>query len=425
MKAIYLDCFSGISGNMLLGAFLQAGVPQAHLEKELKKLPLDEEYVLHVDTVSRNGIQAVYVEVELTGRHMISMAEHAHRHHGGEHSHEGVHSHDAHSHDGAHHHRTMASIRAMLETSALEAGVKQKSLAIFEALADAEGKVHGRPKDEVAFHEVGAVDSIVDIVGTAICMEYLDIERVFVSRIHTGSGFVQCAHGLMPVPAPAVAELLKGFPSYHRGVEKELTTPTGAAVVRALSVYGENLPEDFEVERISYGAGTWELEIPNVLRLYLGEYQGKRESRCCILETNIDDMNPQIYGYLYECLLGAGALDVWTTGIYMKKNRPAQMLSVLVDEVHQEACAEVVFRETTSIGLRVLPIGRRIEAVRRIARVDTKYGAVNCKISAYRGHIASVSAEYEDCLEIARREKVPLKKVQQEALRILDGRLGE
>ena len=437
MKSVYLDCFSGISGNMLLGAFLQAGVPQAHLEKELRKLPVEDEYILHVGTVNRNGIQAVHVEVELTGRHiMMPVAEHVARHGGdGMHSHEEQHHqeehsaaghHHGHPHGGGHHHhRTMASIREMLEKSALEPGVKQKSLAVFEVLAEAEGKVHGKPKDEVAFHEVGAVDSIVDIVGTAICMEYLGIDRVFASKVNTGSGFVECAHGLMPVPAPAVAELLKEFPAYHKGAEKELATPTGAAVIRALATYEENLPEDFTVENIAYGAGTWELDIPNVLRLYLGECRGMGESRCFLLETNIDDMNPQIYGYLYECLLGAGAMDVWTTPIYMKKNRPAQTLSVLVDEAHQDACASIVFRETTSIGIRVLPVGRRIEAVRRVAKVETKYGNVDCKISAYRGHIVSVSAEYEDCAKIARREKVPLKAVQQEALRLLGGRLGE
>lgn len=421
MKAIYLDCFSGISGNMLLGAFLQAGVPQAYLEKELKKLPLEEEYILHADTVDRNGIQAIHVEVELTGRRMVPLMEHATRHEG---QHREDHLHGDH-HEEGHHHRTMASIRTMIEASSLEAGVKGKALAVFEILAEAEGKVHGKPKDDVAFHEVGATDSIVDIVGCAICLEYLDVGRVFVSKINTGSGFVKCAHGLMPVPAPAVAELLREFPTYHRGVEKELTTPTGAAVVRALALYEENLPEDFPVERISYGAGTMELEIPNVLRMYLGEYGGKKERRCSLLETNIDDMNPQIYGYLYERLLEAGALDVWITPIYMKKNRPAQTLSILVDEAHQEDCAEIVFRETTSIGLRVVPIGRRIEAVRRIAKVETKYGNVDCKISAYRGHIVSVSAEYEDCRDIARREKVPLKVVQQEAMRVLGARLGE
>ena len=418
MKAIYLDCFSGISGNMLLGAFLQAGVPQLHLEKELRKLPLEDEYRFQVTQVDRNGIQAVHVEVELTGRRMVSMAEHA-ANQGREHQHseEAGHSHDV--------HRTMASIRDMLERSDLEDAVKKRSIAIFEALAEAEGKVHGKPKDEAAFHEVGAVDSIVDIVGTAICLEYLGIERVFVSRVNTGSGFVKCAHGLMPVPAPATAELLKGIPSYHEGAEKELATPTGAAVVKTLAKYAKDLPEDFATESIAYGAGTQELEIPNVLRLYLGEYQGDHESRCYVLETNIDDMNPQIYGYLYDCLLEAGALDVWTANIQMKKNRPAQMLSVLVDEEHQEACTEIVFKETTSIGLRVFPVGRRVEAVRRMAKVETRYGDVNCKISAYHGHIVSVSAEYEDCREIAQRKNVPLKKVQQEALSILGGRLGE
>ncbi len=417
MKAIYLDCFSGISGNMLLGAFLQAGVPQTHLEKELRKLSLEDEYRIRVTQADRNGIRAVHVEVELTGRHMISMTEHAAHQEKGQHSEGNGHHHHA--------HRTMASIRDLLERSSLEDGVKQRSIAIFEALAEAEGKVHGKPKDEVTFHEVGAVDSIVDIVGTAICLDYLGVERIFVSRVNTGSGFVKCAHGLMPVPAPATAELLKGIPCYHEGAEKELATPTGAAVVKTLALYEKDLPEDFAVESIAYGAGTRELEIPNVLRLYLGEYQGDHESRCYLLETNIDDMNPQIYGYLYDRLLEAGALDVWITSIQMKKNRPAQMLSLLVDEEHQEICTEIVFKETTSIGVRVIPIGRRVEAVRRMARVETRYGGVNCKISAYRGHIVSVSAEYEDCKELARKEHVPLKKVQQEALRILGGRIGE
>ena len=281
------------------------------------------------------------------------------------------------------------------------------------------------PKDEVHFHEVGAVDSIVDIVGTAICLEYLDIEKIFVSRLNVGSGFVKCAHGTMMVPAPATAELLKTFPFYHKGAERELTTPTGAAVVRAMAQYVENLPIDFVTEQIVYGAGTWDLDIPNVLRVYIGKYREKQETRRYMLETNIDDMNPQIYGYVYERLFEAGALDVWTTPIFMKKNRPAQKLSVLVDEAHKEECCDIVFTETSSIGLRILPVEQRREAMRRVARVETKYGEVACKISAYKGRIVSISAEYEDCRRLAAEKKVPFKVVQQEALRELKSRLGE
>lgn len=264
----------------------------------------------------------------------------------------------------------MKDIRTMLEASTLSMAVKQQALAVFQEVAEAEGKVHGKPADAVNFHEVGATDSIVDIVGTAICLDYLEIEKVFASKLNVGSGFVHCAHGIMPVPAPAVAELLKDWQWVQQGAEKELTTPTGAAVVKALAHYSESLPQGFATQQIAYGAGTWDLDIPNVVRLYVGEYQGAQSARQYILETNIDDMNPQIYGYLYERLLAAGALDVWTTAIYMKKNRPAQQLSVLVKETERTECAAIIFQETTSIGLRVLPVEQRLEASRHMAKVE-------------------------------------------------------
>lgn len=427
MKAIYLDCFAGISGNMLLGAFLQAGVPEGYLREQLSKLPIAHEFALHVEEVKKNGIAAFYVDVELLGpdaphpavfaavTKATSQAEtHVHMHEG----HKGEHG-----HTHAHVHRTMADIRVMLEKSALGAEVKKQALQIFNVIAEAEGKVHGMPADEVHFHEVGAVDSIVDIVGTAICLDYLEIEKVFVSRLNTGSGFVKCAHGVMMVPAPATAELLKGLPVYHAGAEKELTTPTGAAVVKALAEYQENLPAAFLTERIAYGAGTWDLDIPNVLRMYLGSYKGAAESQRYLLEMNIDDMNPQIFGYVSELLFQAGALDVWTTPICMKKNRPAQTLSVMTDTIHKEECIDIIFRETSSIGLRVVPIEQRIEAVRHTAKVNTKYGEIHCKVSAYKGQIVSISAEYEDCRRLALEKHVPLKEVQQEALSELRGRL--
>ena len=372
MKALYLDCFAGISGNMFLGALLQAGVPIAYLEKELGKLPMADEFKLEVNETSRNGIHALYVDVIL-----LNVKEH---HHG---------------------HRRMADIRELLEKSALSMAVKQQALSIFEVIAAAEGKVHGKPAEEVAFHEVGAVDSIVDIVGAAICLDYLEVERIFVSRLTVGGGFVKCAHGLLPVPAPAVAELLMGWQTIKGSEEKELVTPTGAGIVRALGLYSESLPKGFVTECIGYGAGSHELNIPNVLRVYRGEYNGAVDSKLAVIEVNIDDMNPQIYGYLYEKLLAAGALDVWTTPIFMKKNRPAQMLSVLVDEEKQSACVAIIFAETTSIGLRIMPVAQRLEASRHIAKVETKYGVVNCKVSAWEGKICSVSPEYEDCKALA------------------------
>lgn len=409
MKAVYLECMAGISGNMLLGAFLQLGVPQEHLVQALQKLNIPEPYEIRAENVSKNGIQAVHLEV-LLPQDAHEMHGHGHGAHHGEH---GPHSHA---------HRTMKAIREMILSSDLSEKVKSTALSIFERIAAAEGKVHGCPPDEVHFHEVGAVDSIVDIVGTAICLEYLEVDKVFVSSVNTGSGYVRCAHGLMMVPAPATAELLKGYPTYQAGAEKELATPTGAAVVAALAEYRNGLPTEMEVQRIAYGAGSWELEIPNVLRIYYGEYREISGKRRFLLETNIDDMNPQIYGYLYDRLLRAGALDVWTTPIYMKKNRPAQMLSVLVEAECRETCAEIVLAETTSIGLRIIPIEARIEAQRRMERVKTRFGEVHCKVSSYRGRMVSVTPEYEDCRRLAEQGQIPLKTVQQEALcKFFDG----
>ena len=410
MKAIYLDCAAGISGNMFLGACLQLGVPEKYLRGELDKLKLDFE--LEVSNVSKNGIGAAYVDVQLAKDFESELdrpnIRRLHRH----------------EHIKNHSHRTFGDIKKIIEASELSAAVKSRALAIFSVIAQAEGKVHQRAADEVTFHEVGAIDSIVDIVGCAICLDYLDAEKIFVSRINTGSGFVKCAHGLMQVPAPATAELLQGFKTYHFGAEKELTTPTGAAIVKALAEYSADLPEDFSSEKIGYGAGTWDLDIPNVLRIYLGEFSGQTEKHLVKLEANIDDMNPQIYGWLYERLFTAGALDVWTTPIYMKKNRPAQMLSVLVDKEHKELCIKIIFEETTTIGLRVIEIARRVEAVRKMAKVETSFGEVQCKVSAYDGKIVSITPEYEDCRRLAEKNSVPLKAVWQEALTKQEARLG-
>ena len=412
MKALYLDCAAGISGNMFLGACLQLGVPEKYLRGELDKLNLPHEYDMEISDVSKNGIGATYVDVQ-TARDFESELDrpnirHLHRH----------------EHIKNHSHRTFGDIKKIIDGAELNAAVKARALAIFNVIACAEGKVHQRSAEAVTFHEVGAIDSIVDIIGCAVCLDYLDVEKIFVSRINTGSGFVKCAHGLMQVPAPATAELLQGFKTYHFGAEKELTTPTGAAIVNALAEYSADLPEDFTSEKIGYGAGSWDLDIPNVLRIYLGEFGGQVERKLVKLEANIDDMNPQIYGWLYERLFNAGALDVWTTPVYMKKNRPAQMLSVLVDAERRELCIKIIFEETTTIGLRVIEIARRVEAVRKIAKVETSFGEVQCKVSAYDGKIVSITPEYEDCRRLAEKHSVPLKAVWQEALTKQEARLG-
>ena len=411
MRAIYLDCFSGLSGNMLLGAFLAAGMPLETLEVELRRLPMAEEFRLKVSSVKKNGIAATYVDVELLG------ATHGHCcEHGEGHDHAHVHEHA---------HRMMRDVRAILERSSLSTEVKETSLTIFSVLAQAEGKVHGVRPEEVHFHEVGAVDSIVDIVGTAICLDYLEIEKIFVSRVNTGSGTVHTQHGRMMVPAPATAELLRLFPTYHEGAAKELTTPTGAAVLAALAEFSDHVPADLLTECIAYGAGTWDLELPNVVRLYIGECKSGGKRDLSLIETNIDDMDAQLFGYVSERLFALGALDVWTTPIYMKKNRPAHMLSVLLEEDKKAQCLSLLFSETTSIGMRVLHVDERVEAVRHTALVDTPHGKVRCKVSAYGGKIVSLSPEYEDCREIAAREGIPLKRVRQEALDDLRERLGE
>jgi len=417
---------------MLLGAFLAAGMPLETLEAELRRLPMAAEFRLKVSSVKKNGIAATYVDVELLGEGHEH--EHAHEHscahahvrsceHDHGHANEGAVPLHEHSHE--HHHRTMRDVRAILERSSLSAEVKETSLKIFGVLAQAEGKVHGVRPEDVHFHEVGAVDSIVDIVGTAICLDYLEIEKIFVSRVNTGSGTVHTQHGLMMVPAPATAELLRLFPTYHEGAAKELTTPTGAAVLAALAEFSDHVPADLLTECIAYGAGTWDLELPNVVRLYIGECKGGGKRDLSLIETNIDDMDAQLFGYVSERLFALGALDVWTTPIYMKKNRPAHMLSVLVAEDKKAQCLSLLFSETTSIGMRVLHVDERVEAVRHTALVDTPHGKVRCKVSAYGGKIVSLSPEYDDCREIAAREGIPLKRVRQEALDDLRERLGE
>lgn len=415
MKSIYLDCVSGISGNMFLGACIQLGVPKNFLVSELEKLNLSGEYHLEISDVSKNGIGAAYVDVKLLRdfepEKIQSDRPNIRRLH-------------RHEHHQTHHHRTFADIKKIIESSSLSETVQKKSLAIFSVIAAAEGKVHGKPADEVNFHEVGAIDSIVDIVGCAICLDYLEVEKIFVGKVNVGSGFVQCAHGLMPVPAPATAELLQGFQTYSFGAEKELTTPTGAAIIKALAEFSADLPEDFTSEKIGYGAGTLDLKIPNVLRIYFGEFSGQTSKKLVKLETNIDDMNPQIYGWLYEKLFAVGALDVWTTNILMKKNRPAQMLSVLVDSEHQADCIKIIFEETTTIGIRIIEISRRVEAVRKMAKVLTTWGEVQCKVSAYDGKIVSITPEYEDCKKLAEKNNVPFKEVWQEALTKQEARLG-
>lgn len=399
MKALYLDCFSGISGNMLLGALLHVGLPEDVLRQNLSLLPVHG-YDLIITEVNKCGISAIYVDVKL-------------------HDDDGDHHHDH------HHHRHLSDIFQIIDESQLSPKIKADSKRIFLFLAQAEAKVHGVEVEEIHFHEVGAVDAIVDIVGTAIGLDYLGIQAIYTSALQVGKGFVKCAHGLMPVPAPATAELLRNIPYSNGEISKELVTPTGAAVIAALSINHGNMPANFLSKAIGYGAGTWDLEIPNVLRMHVGEIKDESlMTKTFVVEANIDDLNPQIYPYVMDKLLNMGVFDVWLTPIIMKKNRSATMLSVLVNDLILNQVLALIFQQTSTIGLRYYATERKI-ATRKIIEVNVPWGKVKVKVSAYEGKICSITPEYEDCKIIANEHNIPLKKVQQTALEIASAVIKE
>ena len=388
MKILYYDCFCGISGDMNLGALLDLGVDEGYLISELSKLGLDSEYEIRVGRDSRNGISGTKVDVVLK-----NTPEHGHRH--------------------------LQDIREIIEGSSLSGPVKEKSMELFRKVAEAEAKVHGKPVEEVHFHEVGATDSIVDMVGAAIALDFLKADRILSSPVQLGGGFVKCAHGLIPVPAPATAELLGGVPVKTGIVPFETTTPTGAAI---LAVYADGFTPspEFTVEKTGYGIGNRNLEIPNVLRVFLGDAgDGEETEEQLLLETNIDDMNPEFYGYAEERLFEAGALDVFKTPIVMKKGRPAVKLSVLAAVRDEKAVEEVLFRETSSIGLRKFRV-EKVMLQRETRAVETKYGTVRVKISRFGNGETKYKAEYEDCRKAARENGVPLSEICREADRAMD-----
>lgn len=388
MKAIYIDAFSGISGNMFLGALIDLGVPAKYLQEELAKLNLGK-YEFRVSKVVKKGISCQYVDIHLT---------------------HDDHHHDEHAHHEHHHHRNLQDIMTIINASDLVLDVKSASAKVFTKLAEAEAKVHGTTIDKVHFHEVGAIDTIIDIVGTILALRYLGVELIISSPLQTGRGFVECQHGTMPVPAPATAELLIGIPNYKGAIEKELLTPTGAALIKVLATEFGDLPENFNHEKIGYGAGTWDLEIPNAVRILLGTIDHNAEEKVYQMETNIDDMNPQLYSYVMDKLLDAGALDVWITPIFMKKSRPAQTLAVLIPENLLNIITEIILTETTSLGVRYQEVCR-MKAERQNIMVDLPYGSARAKIAKYNGKIINISAEYEDCYRLAATKNMVLKRV--------------
>lgn len=421
MNAIYVEAFSGISGNMFLGALLNLGVPVKYITDEIAKMHLGD-YDIIYNSVNKCGIEASYFNVLLTDEHE-NHTKHHHEpaqedEHCHVHSHEHLHSHEipiaSHHH---HEHRNLSDITKIINESSLSQSVKEKALKVFNVLALAEARVHGKTIDEVHFHEVGAIDTIIDIVGSVLALEYLEIEKIFISRIQTGCGFVKCAHGLMPIPAPATAEILKNIPHYHGSIEKELVTPTGAALMAVLAEPAADLPNNFTCSRIGYGAGTWDLSIPNVVRINLGEADEiETNDSLLVAECNIDDMSGELFPFVIERLLSVGALDVWVTPIIMKKGRPAHKLSVLSSTEKLEQIALIVLKETSSLGLRYYPVKRKI-ALRRFIDTELADGSVSVKIATYNEELVNIAPEYEDCKKIADKTGKALKDIMQEAIK--------
>lgn len=398
MKILYYDCFSGISGDMNIGAMIDLGVDKEYLLKELNKLNISDEFEIKISKDSRKGICGTKFDVILK----------SHEHHDeNEHHHE----------DGHHHGRNIKDIYSIINSSTLNENIKKISMDIFMKVAEAESKVHGKPMDEVHFHEVGAVDSIVDIVGAAICMDYLKPDIVISSRVELGGGFVKCAHGIIPVPAPATCEILKNIPVTSGRVLYETTTPTGAAILKTFcSRYSDN--KNFSIKKVGYGIGTRDTDISNVLRVFIGESEEhKKDDEVYVLETNIDDMNPEIYGYIYDKLFEKGALDVFMTQIIMKKERPGIKLTVICRRDDIKAVQEFILKETTTMGVRKYKTVRAI-LDRKINSVKTKYGDIKVKEGCYGGKVIKSKPEYDDCRKAADKYNVSIKDVYSEVNRM-------
>lgn len=374
---------------MTLGALVDAGADFDALKAELTKLGVHG-YEITRDRSTKRGIAAIQILVTL------------HHHH---------------DHDHEHHHgRCYTEIVEIIRSSGVSDRVKEQSTAIFTRLGEAEAKIHGTGIDEIHFHEVGAVDAIVDIVGACVCLELLGVERVFCSAMPTFHGTVDVSHGKLPLPAPATLELLKGVPWRELGIEGELVTPTGAAIVSTLAEGYGPMPA-MAVEKIGYGAGTKDFGIPNVLSVAIGEAStnGGHKTDVALVETNIDDMNPQFYDTVMERLFSAGALDVYMTAIQMKKNRPATLLSVICDPADVPKMTDVIFDETTSIGVRVSRASRSC-LDREIVEVETDYGRIRVKLAKRAGKIDNVQPEYDDCKAAALKHSVAVKTVQDAAI---------
>jgi pyridinium-3,5-bisthiocarboxylic acid mononucleotide nickel chelatase len=387
VKILYYDCFAGISGDMNLGAMIDLGVDPGHLREELRKIEIGS-YEIRVKRDQRRGIFGTKVDVILPSGDAA----------------DAIHGHG---------HRSFKDIIGIVEKSGLSDRVKSLSLDIFTKIARAEAKIHGHSVDEVHFHEVGAIDSLVDVVGAAICLEYLNVDQIISSPVQVGGGFVKCAHGMLPVPAPATAEILTGIPIRSGIVPFETTTPTGAAILAATAgQFADRV--DFTPLKIGYGIGQRDTDVPNVLRVFLGETENEEQDveakDACLMECNIDDMNPELYEGVVERLFEKGALDVYLTPIIMKKARPAVKISILCDADHRRGIEEVLWLQTSTFGLRVTRISKLL-LKRDVTTLTTKYGVLSVKNAYFRGERIKWKIEYEDAKRLAEEKGVSIKAI--------------
>jgi len=403
VTVLYFDCFSGASGDMLLGALIDAGVPLAEIRRALGSLAVDPDAVW-TEPVVRTGIRATKFCV---------------RGEAGAHTHAGDHRAD---HEP---HRTLAEIAALIDGSALSATGKARAKALFNRLGEVEAAIHGVPLDQVHLHEVGALDSIIDIVGAVHALEYLGADRIVASPLNVGSGSVRAAHGVYPVPAPATLQLLAGAPVYAGPQKAEMVTPTGALLVAGYAAAFGPLPR-MTVRTVGYGAGSRDFpDAPNVLRVVIGEEQAVSDaapSRVVVIEAEIDDMTPQLFGVAMDALLAAGALDVFYTSVQMKKNRPGTLLTVIAPPERRVSLTALIFRETTTIGVRYRESEREV-LDRETVVVATAVGPIRVKVARQRGEVLNVSPEFDDCVRAARAAGRPVKEVQALAVRAFHDRL--
>lgn len=403
MKVLYFDCFSGISGDMSVGSLLDLGVGEKEFRAELSKLNI-EGYDLNIEKKLKNGIMGTSFDV------ILHELQHHHHNNGDVNEQHNGHHHENQAH---HHHRNLDDIEKIIDNSLLNDNVKNMSKKIFNVVAEAEGKIHGKPPKEVHFHEVGALDSIVDIVGIAICIDQLNPNKIVFSYLPLTRGFVNCQHGVFPLPAPATFEILKDLPVYFSDAPIELVTPTGAAIAKALGDEFGDL-KNMHIEKVGYGLGKADYDVPNVLRTIMFNIKQKDYNTVILLETNTDDMTGEALGYAMEKLFKAGALDVFFTPITMKKNRPGIVLSTLCNIEDKHKLIDIIFRETSTFGIKERIINR-YTLERKIIKVQVFDRTIRCKAGIYKGEIVKLLPEYDDCKTVAINTNLPIEKIYEEA----------